>query len=172
MEILFSVGKVYAGNDVRNFLGTGLGKGDYSSKRVKADSARTHLLPRSSSCIHVRARARLHVPIYTPTNRETGGGEWKRVQRTRPARIAIDRQLFLVSSYRCTYRCTRGFIVRILGAECSTEIARWLARLRSKSICVCRVIVAIIADAEKRSSWKMISSRGSLFGVECTTRNG
>lgn len=103
MEIPFSVGKVYAGNDVRNFLGTGLGKGDYSSKRVKADSARTHLLPRSSSCIHVRARARLHVPIYTPTNRETGGGEWKRVQRTRPARIAIDRQLFLVSSYRCTY---------------------------------------------------------------------
>lgn len=40
------------------FPRTGLGKGR-GLKWVKADSARTHLLPRSSSCIHVRARLRV-----------------------------------------------------------------------------------------------------------------
>lgn len=83
----FSVGKVYAGNDVRNFLGPGL--------LVETGESGFNANPPVAPFIFVRPRVRAppRTYIYTQTtNRGTGGGEWKRVQRTRPARIAIDRR--------------------------------------------------------------------------------
>lgn len=75
---------------------------DYSLKRVKADSTRTHLLPRSSSCVHVCAR--LHVPIYTHKRRivepvVVNGSACRGLGQLGLPSIAG--QLFLVSSYRC-----------------------------------------------------------------------
>lgn len=84
----FSVGKVYAGNDVRNFLGPGL--------LVETGESGFNANPPVAPFIFVRPRVRAppRTYIYTHKRRivEPRGGEWKRVQRTRPARIAIDRR--------------------------------------------------------------------------------
>lgn len=123
---------------------------DYSLKRVKADSTRTHLLPRSSSCVHVCAR--LHVPIYTHKRRivepvVVNGSACRGLGQLGLPSIAG--QLFLVSSYRCI----PDMHPRLHCADTWSGIHRKLhVHSHVYGVFACRVIAAITANRQMQKN--------------------